>query len=400
MIRKLMAALSGSLIMAFATLSPIAVSAAAPIVVTPSDTQGWTTAGPLADNRTGGTVNFISDSTSPAGVGALQLTTTSSVDSKAQYMHLAPANSSLANITDLSYYTSTSFAQGDPSYQLAVCLTGVTGSNCSPGTTGTTGATSFDTLVYEPYQNGTVTPGAWQNWNVDAGKFWSSRTVNCSTGNGVLAGGGGEPFYTLADILAKCPNAVVASFGVNIGSNNPSYNVETDLFNFNGTVYNFEPIVGPATTLADCAIGTWQTFNSPSFSTRSACLQYVAAHRHDVTGNITYTAGNLVRHASFGMNTLINQGSFGYWDANNNWYIVKVSSVKVSGDDAWFAGKVTFASNPSWVGNWLFAKVADNSPDKIWGSFTTQSAALTGVSNMTNPGDGPFRVTNGNLEVK
>jgi len=38
-----------------------------------------------------------------------------------------------------------------------------------------------------------------------------------------------------------CPNAVVAGFGVNIGSNNPSYNVLTDLVNFNGDVYDFEP---------------------------------------------------------------------------------------------------------------------------------------------------------------
>ena len=29
-------------------------------------------------------------------------------------------------------------------------------------------------------------------------------------------------------------------FGVNVGSNNPSYDVEVDLVNFNGTVYDFE----------------------------------------------------------------------------------------------------------------------------------------------------------------
>jgi hypothetical protein len=30
-------------------------------------------------------------------------------------------------------------------------------------------------------------------------------------------------------------------YGVNIGSNNPGYIVRTDLFDFNGTVYDFEP---------------------------------------------------------------------------------------------------------------------------------------------------------------
>ena len=41
-----------------------------------------------------------------------------------------------------------------------------------------------------------------------------------------------------------CPDAVVVQFGVNVGSNNPGYVVRTDLFNFNGTVYDFEPSKG------------------------------------------------------------------------------------------------------------------------------------------------------------
>ena len=60
----------------------------------------------------------------------------------------------------------------------------------------------------------------------------------------VEAGFGGTHFYTLAQLQTACPNAVVVAFGVNIGSNNPSWDVEADLVNFNGDVYDFE--TGPA----------------------------------------------------------------------------------------------------------------------------------------------------------
>ena len=60
-----------------------------------------------------------------------------------------------------------------------------------------------------------------------------------------------------------CPNAQVTGFGVNIGSNNPSYKVETDLFNFNGTTYDFEPNT-VATNKDQCKDGGWQNFNPPA----------------------------------------------------------------------------------------------------------------------------------------
>ena len=53
-----------------------------------------------------------------------------------------------------------------------------------------------------------------------------------------------------------------------------------------------------------------------------------------------------------------------------------------------------------WVGQWLFAKVTDNHPDLIWGSFTDQTTAQTGVNATTNPADGPFAITKGNLNVQ
>jgi hypothetical protein len=95
------------------------------------------------------------------------------------------------------------------------------------------------------------------------------------------------------------------------------------------------------------------------------------------------------------------EGTFRYSDANNASYRANIRYVKVSGADAWFAGRVTRASNPSWVGNWVFVKVHDggSSGDQIWGSFTDQTTAKMGVAAMTNPTDGPFAVTSGNLVV-
>ncbi len=214
-------------VVAFASIS----SAATTIVVTLTDQQGWST----SDTRPGGAVNFVADATSPLPGGALQLTTNASTTAKAQYLHAT--NTPLAAVTDLSYYTK--YVSGPdyaaPSYQLIVLLNGTT--------------TGFTTLVYEPYQNGTVSSTTWQQWDVDAGQFWSSRTFTDGTCS-VTAGGGGAPFYTLAGLQAACPSAVVVGFGVNIGSNNPSYDVYTDAVVFNDTTYNFE-LVAPDTTPPD-----------------------------------------------------------------------------------------------------------------------------------------------------
>jgi hypothetical protein len=236
---------------------PTTASASSTVVVTSGNTQGWST----ADTRPGGAVDFILDPTAHAGSGALQLTTDATTSAKAQYLH--GTSTPLDQVTELGYWSkqnAASFADGAPSYQLAVDLDG---------------PNSFTTLVYEPYQNGgTVTPGAWQQWDVDAGLFWSSRTVACSNGT-ILAGGGGAPFYTLEKIKATCPEAVAVGFGVNIGSNNPSYDVEADLVSFNDTMYDFEPTLTPATK-DDCKRGGWASFNTPAFKNQGDCVSYIA----------------------------------------------------------------------------------------------------------------------------
>ena len=223
----------------FVTFSGRSVQAASTVYVTPPiNSGGWST----ADTRPGGNVQFVVDPTAPnGGNGALELTTDATTAAKAQYLHAA--NTPLANVTELSYYTkqvSASFPQGDPSYQLPVCLGGFH----SPVTTANpTGCTGFTTFVFEPYENtgqGPVVPNTWQKWNVAAGQLWSSRTYTDGT-CAVVAGAGGPPFYNLTYLKTACPNAVVVGFGVNVGTYNPSYDVYADLVDFNGTTYDFEP---------------------------------------------------------------------------------------------------------------------------------------------------------------
>jgi hypothetical protein len=234
--------------------------AATTVVVTPTNTQGWST----ADTRPGGTVNFVADASAPGGSGALQLTTDATTAAKAQFLHAA--NTALADVNELSYYTkqnSALFAGGAPSYQVVVFLTGTAG---------------FSTLVFEPYQNpaqGPVVPTVWQQWDVDAGLFWSTRTVVCP--NGTVAGTpGGPATYTLSAIQTLCPNAVVTGFGVNIGTFNPGYDVETDLVNFDGTTYDFE-LTNEPENRDECKNGGWQNLTDGAgqpFSNQGQCVSY------------------------------------------------------------------------------------------------------------------------------
>jgi hypothetical protein len=122
-----------------------------------------------------------------------------------------------------------------------------------------------------------VAPGAWQTWNVASGQLWSSRSYTDGGTCTVVAGAGGPPFYTLAALQTACPNAVTVQFGVNVGTNNPSYDVETDLVNFNGTTYDFQ-LRATASSKDDCKDGGWQNLqraNGTTFKNQGDCIQYV-----------------------------------------------------------------------------------------------------------------------------
>ena len=115
------------------------------------------------------------------------------------------------------------------------------------------------------------------------------------------------------------------------------------------------------------------------------------------TGTFTAPAGSTSPYTTY-----CGKGTAYYSDAAGYWYFVNVTAVAVNGTDAWFAGPV-IAGNVG-VGNWLFVRVHDGGEpaylvDQVWGSFTTEAAALAGVGAQATPADGPFTITSGNLQV-
>lgn len=258
----------------------VAVSAQT-VVVAPSNAAslGFST----ADTRPGGAVNFALDgSLVGGGIGSLNITTTSSTAAKAQY--LRADSMPLANLLDVSYFSKKNggSAIANAGFNIVTCLDGLT----SPVTPANPlGCTGFTTLVFEPYQsNGTcctsIPTGVWQQWDVDAGAHWSSRTYSNGTCS-VAAGFGGPPFYSLGGLAANCPAAVVVGYGVNVGSNNPSYDISVDLMTINGTTYDFEPYL-VATNKDQCKNGGWQTYrraDGSTFRNQGDCVSYVNTGR-------------------------------------------------------------------------------------------------------------------------
>ncbi len=120
-----------------------------------------------------------------------------------------------------------------------------------------------------------------------------------------------------------------------------------------------------------------------------------------VLGTFTVPAGSATPTVSY-----CGKGTALYTDENGLSYLVNVTTVSVSGADAWFAGPVVL-SNFGAEGNWLFAKVHDGGEpgkvvDKVWGSFTDQATATSGVAGHLTPADGGatgFAITSGNLQV-
>jgi hypothetical protein len=231
----------------------LTVNAAAPppppastVIVTSANPQGFRT---IATAGTG-TVTFVVDPLAPAGVGALQLT---APDATAKADFFRATSTLLVDVTELSFFTKQevgSPAIAGAAYQLRVCLNGLdaAGTACNPTVGGTT--TSFSTLVFEPYLNSGINgnpvlaPGVFQQFDVDAGLFSSTRTVVCS--GGTIIGSSGSSLYTLLELKTICPDTLVFDFGVSIGANNAGFVVRTDLVSFNNTAFNFEPSVATA----------------------------------------------------------------------------------------------------------------------------------------------------------
>jgi hypothetical protein len=250
-------------LLAIAVLVVAGVAAAATVVTVTQNSSSWHT----LDTRPGGSVRFTEDYGAPAGLGSgsLELKTDATTAAKADYYTFAHQGTPLAAVTDLSYWTYQPAGQqpiAAPSYQLQLDLNGD-----APG--------GFTTMVFEPYwnvQQGPIPPATWKQWDVDAGLFWSSRTFAEGT-CAVVAGAGGPPLYTLAQLQAACPNAVVLGIGVNVGTFNPGWTVATDGVQFNDVIYDFEVGRRPSSK-DDCKDGGWMSFDDPAFKNQGDCVSF------------------------------------------------------------------------------------------------------------------------------
>lgn len=260
---------------------PIAAhAAAATVVVTPSNMQGWAF---FDDNGNGGSGSLVSGpATPPLGEGSAQLELTAAnqgyVLGNGGY-----SGTRLADVTSLSY--STYVQQGNNTVAPALQLNIDT--DLTDAHVGWQGR-----LVYEPYYTHAVTDGTWQTWNTldnaqvgNVGNWWFSDAGAANTSGCTQA----KP-CPMSDILAEFPNIGINTQYPGVvfkaGSNWPVPFVgNVDAFTIgtvsDTTTYDFEPTLQPADKNA-CMDGGWQSFNSPSFANQGQCVSW--ANHHDGRG--------------------------------------------------------------------------------------------------------------------
>jgi hypothetical protein len=156
--------------------------------------------------------------------------TSSPSQDKAQLNSFALTGTPLSTITTVSYwaYRSSLSTGGAPiDLSLNVAITGP--------------AMPYTTLVYEPYnQSGgtaAIMNDVWQAWNATAtttgdGVWWTNKIANPNPGSQANP----QPW---AAFQALYPNALVFSYGFNIGSNNPDMIVGGDGLVFGATTTDF-----------------------------------------------------------------------------------------------------------------------------------------------------------------
>lgn len=120
------------------------------------------------------------------------------------------------------------------------------------------------------------------------------------------------------------------------------------------------------------------------------------------SGNVSYTANGLARTFVYDVweggapTREADGGTAHYSDANGAAYDVNVSCVDVDGATTYIGGSVSGASDSSWNGMYLYAKMVDGAPDTISGSFAVTDPCAT--LGDVDPADGPFEVTGGSLQ--
>jgi hypothetical protein len=239
------------------------------VTVSPTDMQGWSFAQEIAVGS-GALVNGPSNP--PIGLGSAQLT----VDSTGRELLYNPqyAGTRLDQIDVLTYST---FSQTATSI-LAVSLQLDVDYDLTDANLAWQGR-----LVYEPYQNGTVTSGVWQTWNARAGEWWASG----APGNGVCPQS--NP-CTWSEVLATFPNAGIrtSAGNVNFKAGGPWAggfigNVDRLVIGGNSdtTTWNFESFKA-ATNKDECKNGGWQNVrraDGSTFKNQGDCVSYTNTGR-------------------------------------------------------------------------------------------------------------------------
>ena len=262
---------AGTASLALAFFVPALALASSMVRVESTESAGWTMNPLYAENRPGGSVELSSAYGAPGGLGAqsLKLVTTDG-SAKAQLAHPLSEPVLLSDVNELSYYTYRSSASTStpksqlPAINLVIDYNGAAGGG-------------FATLVYEPvYQTGgasAIHEDTWQQWDATGSAIWWSTRSMPGVPNAFTS------YVSLEDIVANNPDAVVGSYIINQGSGNGGLMAGVDGFNFNGTVFNFEPKALKATDKEQCKNYGWRDDFVTQYKNQGACVSSVVAHK-------------------------------------------------------------------------------------------------------------------------
>ena len=219
-------------------------AAAAVVVVSPSSPNGWTFVNDATNAPETGT--FVTGpATPPLSTGSVQLAAPTTADAH-MVATQAYAGTPLLSITNLDYST---FQSGPPS-PLAIALE--FDIHYRPLTDGTHYG---GRLVYEPYQNGTVTVGSgWQHWdalNGGSALWWASNVKGPTTTPSGFGSDGHCPISspcTWKQVLSFFPNAeILGNLLLKAGSGWSGFTGNADALTVgvggSTTTYDFNPDV-------------------------------------------------------------------------------------------------------------------------------------------------------------
>lgn len=252
----------------FAIAAPAAFANSV-LTVDENNMRGW-----VDVSANDATTHYVESAPRNLGESSLELETTSNPEDKAVYAH--DENMRLSTLISASYWTYQKYSSslgGSATMTFGIDLNG---------------DGSWDSnFVYEPYWQNELSPdpapvvqGKWQQWDVRHGVFWASRDYG-SGDNKIIRGNGGAPFYSLDNIKANYPDAVIVGYAVSIGTENTKYQIYVDGVELNGTSYDFEKSNSESevpSTLNECREEGWRTLQSlrgSSFANQQECFSFI-----------------------------------------------------------------------------------------------------------------------------